>query len=277
MRVIGDFQTEINYWGDFRAVFDAMYPGVLPADAVSIPEALMADWVTPAPGVSQYQTAVTAALLADIPKAFQLFQITGAPIDSNAPRTSAGETVMGLLSYNILATNEARVELGNIQPYSNIGKTYTGGVNDLVQRYAAEGDVAAAIAPYNTTGQLSIPLVVMHTTLDPIVPYWHQQMYIDKVEAAGAQDRLTALTIPVYGHCKFRAGQQIYAFARMLHAVSGRPISDPLIQGVLASIDLLVPSDPGAKSEVQVFAELNSVYDVTHYRYYLPSVSSTGQ
>jgi hypothetical protein len=37
-----------------------------------------------------------------------------------------------------------------------------------------------------TSGQLSVPLVTLHTTGDPIVPFLHEALYADKVAAAGA-------------------------------------------------------------------------------------------
>ena len=268
---IGAFQNQIDYWGDFRATFDVLFPGVLPDNnAVVIPESLMADWVkTPAPDASEYQTKVLAALQADLTKALRLLNITGAAYDPTNFTTmiqSGGASVLGLLTYNILATNESRVELGNIQPYDNSQKQYADPeVEAKIRRFTAEGDVAAAIAPYQTSGQLQVPLIVMHTTLDPIVPYWHQGLYTAKVEAAGSQDKFAAITIPTYGHCQFRAGQQVYAFARLLHAVTQRQVSGPTIQALLTLID---------PAEMEVFNQLNSAYDVVNYRYYLPSVTT---
>ncbi len=44
---IGDFQKQINYWGDFRALYDVYYPGNIQTyggDAVTIPNPLITDW-----------------------------------------------------------------------------------------------------------------------------------------------------------------------------------------------------------------------------------------
>ena len=34
---IGDFSQQINYFGDFRVLFDYFFPGVMPGSPISIP------------------------------------------------------------------------------------------------------------------------------------------------------------------------------------------------------------------------------------------------
>src|SRR5262245_17186140 len=53
---IGSFQGQINYFGDFRVLFDYFFPGVIPGTAISIPPAVMANWET------FYKPAVLAAV-----------------------------------------------------------------------------------------------------------------------------------------------------------------------------------------------------------------------
>ena len=46
---VGDLGAQINYWGDFRVVFDHFFPGALPlwtSQNVMIPPEVMADWET---------------------------------------------------------------------------------------------------------------------------------------------------------------------------------------------------------------------------------------
>src|SRR5262245_46242974 len=41
---IGSFRGQVNYYGDFRAVFDYYYPGLLPGDPTHVPGALIDNW-----------------------------------------------------------------------------------------------------------------------------------------------------------------------------------------------------------------------------------------
>src|SRR4051794_33986473 len=40
----GDFQKQINYYGDFRVLFDYFFPGVLPGNVINVPNRLIAQW-----------------------------------------------------------------------------------------------------------------------------------------------------------------------------------------------------------------------------------------
>ena len=75
---LGDFQKQINYFGDVRVLFDYFFPGVLTSfggSAVSIPGTLIADW--PA-----YEQVVVKALNANPLATLQLLNTAGIPPDS---------------------------------------------------------------------------------------------------------------------------------------------------------------------------------------------------
>ena len=82
----------------------------------------------------------------------------------------------------MFATSDAKAKLGG-NPYDNSRRLYLGSGNDfwlnlLVDRYHADPAALAAIeADYQTSGKLAAPLVTLHTTADPIVPYWHEPLY----------------------------------------------------------------------------------------------------
>lgn len=40
----GDFQKQINYYDDFKVLFDYFFLGVLPGDVTNTPDALIANW-----------------------------------------------------------------------------------------------------------------------------------------------------------------------------------------------------------------------------------------
>lgn len=220
---VGDFQKQVNYWGDFRAVFDVYFPvAELGNDPVSIPEAAMADWVSDS-GI--IQDKIRALLAADLAargiRTSRLLTATGAPIDPNNKTESIEQTVLGIMEYNVLATMEAISELGG-NPFTNRKKIYVAipwdpTLNRKVVRVDASPTALAEVAAnYQTSGALQRPLVLLHTTGDPIVPYWHTMLYQKKVYNQGALSKLVTLPILRYGHCQFKPEEAVFAFEVMV-------------------------------------------------------------
>ena len=57
------------------------------------------------------------------------------------------------------------------------------------------GYALICVPPANlTNGNLSIPLVTVHTTRDELIPFWHELLYLPKVDLS---DRGRFLRIPV--------------------------------------------------------------------------------
>ena len=73
----------------------------------------------------------------------------------------------------------------------------------------------SALAAYETSGDLRIPLVTLHTTQDEIIPVWHELLYFFKQRPTGNG---VFLPIPVdrYGHCAFTATEVLAAFGLLL-------------------------------------------------------------
>jgi pimeloyl-ACP methyl ester carboxylesterase len=212
---VGDFRKQINHYGDFRVVFDHFYPGVLPPTAVSIPEAVQANWDPAVIG------AIKGAIAAKPANYAQLLSVTKVPANPVDP----AQTAVDLLWYNVFATNEARAELGG-QPFDNKPRLYLGSKEDFrlnlsVKRYDADpAAVAEMLANYQTTGKLSVPLVTMHTTGDPIVPYSHELLYGAKVLLRGSLGNYLHLPVVRYGHCAFTQNEVVLGFV-LLVAMAG--------------------------------------------------------
>jgi pimeloyl-ACP methyl ester carboxylesterase len=205
---IGDFTRQIDYFGDARTLFDYFFPGVLPGTAVEIPPELRDGWT------STYEPAVIAALTNDPARAAELAAVAGIPVPDAAAARAA--TIAQVLWYNVLATDDAQERLGG-QPYSNVAREYTGSADDAalnagVERYDAEAQARAAILEFDTRGDLPGPVVTLHTTGDPEVPFFHEALYRDKVEATGRLDRLEQRSVDRLGHCAFTAPELFAAF-----------------------------------------------------------------
>ncbi len=210
---IGSFQGQVNYFGDFRVVFDYFFPGLIPTSPVSISSEVMADWET------VYVPEITAALAANPSKTAQLINVMHAPVTSDP--TTVAETVLGALWYNVFATNDAVATLSG-QPFDNHDRIYLGSANDLllnlkIERFHASPTALAAIAAhYETSGKLKMPMVTLHTTGDPIIPYWHEPLYTLKTLSAGTFLKRTNLPVAAYGHCAFTAQDVFAAFDLMV-------------------------------------------------------------
>ncbi len=246
---IGDFPKQVNYFGDARVVFDYFFPGVIPGSAVAIPDATLLAWNSGAlPG------AIVTALGGDASKTSQYLKVTKIPYDPAVPN-SLTDTVLGVLWYNIFATNETRQELFGApvnlatnqgQPFNNKTKWYTGSLNDWllnrnIARFSADPKALTEINRYyQTSGKLSIPLVTLHNTQDPADPYWHETLYNLKVLASGSASKHVNLPVFRVGHCNFTAGEAVFAFSVML-LMAGQPLPLSTVEKALPNEQMLKP------------------------------------
>jgi pimeloyl-ACP methyl ester carboxylesterase len=221
---VGDFCKQINYWGDFKVIFDYFFPNVLPGSPAGVPEYVIENW-------ADYQAAVINALTSNPHAKEQLLRVTKAPIDPSDPN-SVLETALGILWYNVFATNDGIAVLKG-KPFDNTRRIYTGSDNDLrlnllVKRYKADQAALNEMAAYyQTSGRLRIPLVTMHTTGDPIVPYWHEPIYRLKALLNGSSLLHTNIPVFRYGHCEFKAEELLAGFALMVLKTTGLDLLRP--------------------------------------------------
>ena len=216
---IGDFHAQLNYIGDFRVVFDYLFPGVIPGNAVDVPETVRSRWD------ELYVPAIVVALAANFGNASELIRVTGAPVAGNDLRSIA-ETTVGILWYDVFGIADARARLGG-QPFDNSSRLYRGSSNDAalnrgVQRHTADPVALASLARFQTSGNLRVPITTIHTTGDPIVPFNQSELYGEKVGRAGTPALLTHNTIERYGHCAFQGVEVLSAFTTLMERVRAR-------------------------------------------------------
>jgi pimeloyl-ACP methyl ester carboxylesterase len=205
---IGSFRGQIDYIGDFRVLFDFYFPGLIPGSPISIPDTVRANWER------RYVPAIIAAIQAKPARLAELLRVAKAPYDPAKPATAA-QTTIEVLWYNIFGTNDAAGKLGG-NPYTNVGRWYFGSSNDLwlnlfVRRIAAAPAARRALRAYETSGQLAVPLVTLHTTRDDVVPFWHELLYLVRVDTMD-RGKFLPLPIPRYGHCEFNTKEVLTAF-----------------------------------------------------------------
>jgi hypothetical protein len=68
----------------------------------------------------------------------------------------------------------------------------------------------------------------MHTTGDPIVPYWHETLYTAKVISKLTPTLYLPITIKSYGHCAFTLPQMITGFGSLVFMSTKIQLSTPM-------------------------------------------------
>jgi pimeloyl-ACP methyl ester carboxylesterase len=216
---------QIKYIYDFRVVFDYFFPDVFtfppnqpgekPFGVVDVPENAYLFW-------DVYESRIITALqmdLPNLPKTTQLFKVTGAALAN--PVTSSITTALSLLFYSVFATNDQIATAGGI-PFDNRSTTYTGSLDDSalnaeVERIKGDGRAGAYTHRfYRPIGNLRRPLVTLHNTLDPVVPFAHEEIYKDLVAQKHKSAFLTVMKVEGYGHCDFTAQEVFEAFTVMV-------------------------------------------------------------
>ena len=216
----GGAPKQIKYIEDFRVVFDYFFPDVFPFGAFDVPPDAFMQWE------NIYVPLIAAAITRDPRATRQLYSVTRAAIDPTDPNTAI-ETAINVLFISIWGTPDLTATTGG-NPYDNRFTLYLGLTNNLalnlqVERIRGDGQAKDyARTFYQTTGRLNRPLVTLHNTLDPIVPFEHELIYAALVARQHNSRFLTVLPVVGYGHCEFTSEQILGAFALMVQEANGQ-------------------------------------------------------
>jgi pimeloyl-ACP methyl ester carboxylesterase len=232
----GDFGHQIQYFGDFRVVFDYFFPGLMPGSPVDIPDWLMEGWDT------YYETTIKPEIedLANANRVKQLLNVVKVPHDSEDPGAKE-EVIQALLWYNAFATDDGMDKLGG-QPFDNQNRVYSGSDDDVqlnqgMQRFSADQAALDELAAhYQTTGHLSVPLITLHTTGDAVVPYEHAIRYRGKTILADNIAFHEHVEVDRYGHCSFTFTEVLAAFNRLVDMVNNPPPYQPVNRSFLPTM-----------------------------------------
>jgi pimeloyl-ACP methyl ester carboxylesterase len=238
---VGGARLETDYIGNVRVLFDYFFPGVIPGDVLHVPPM---EYTADSPVVQ----AIVAAILANPQKAVAL-----ASVDQiERPYTTPSQLVLSIvrpLGYNIRGTNDILARTGGQSPFGNVGVWYTGLglfdplMNASVGRFTAEaGGLRFLNDYYKPRGNLAIPLLTLHTTMDPDVPIFHEPALAKIVAAALRSKWLAQQSVRRYGHCNFRPAEVVKGLSRLVTwAEQGvKPVSGDV------TVDLAVASPESA-------------------------------
>jgi pimeloyl-ACP methyl ester carboxylesterase len=220
---IADFQQQLDYVADARVLFDYFFPAILPGSPIAIPDTVRDNWD------ATYVPAIRQALANNPHAAAQLLKTAHIAVDDAVASTTA-YSIISVLWYNVFATDDATLKLGG-NPYGNMARVYSGSDDDTtlnahVARFTADATALANVGEYRTSGELTVPLVTMHTTGDQIVPFAQASMYAAKQHAT-TTGRFVLLPVSRYGHCNFTTGEVLSAFDQLTSQRSYLPLVMP--------------------------------------------------
>lgn len=201
--IIGGSQAEIDYIATVRVLFDFFYPGCLPGDAMNVP---------PDTDVSAVITAVVTCILTDPMGAGAIPCFAPVPF---ATPDQLVESIATAIAFNVRGFEDIFDRTHGNNPFDNSSTVYScpllpqellDAINAGVDRFETTPDAAEYLEHYyEPTGKVQIPIFTLHTDKDPVVPYFHEDLYKQRVAAAGRSDYLAQRVIDQYGHCKFGA------------------------------------------------------------------------
>lgn len=246
----------VQYFGDFRVVFDYLFPEH-PTDGLPVFFTDAANPMTSQFGVIppkkgdqfwqenwesgiNYEGRIKETILDDLNnnnghQVEQLFNIVRVAMpDSDDPEYAdlAAEAASGVLSYDIRGFNDLGETAGG-DPYGNKRRWYWGSDNDWllnlqVERVASDRGARSYLRKYyDPKGNLSAPLVTVHTSDDPTVPARNQFIYQLKTLVRGSADKLDSIPVERYGHCTFQPQEALGAFGLLLSKI-GIPVPNQL-------------------------------------------------
>lgn len=209
--IVGGTEAQLDYVANVRVLFDFFYPDVLPGNAASLPKGVKLDQDIIVPALQAIQAA-PAGIAA-------ISQIEQTPLPFAAPDelVQSALTALGFHARGI--DNFLDLTHGHF-PFDNTSTVYTGvlpptllaAINVGVDRFESDPAAENYAAKYFTpTGELEVPVLTLHTSRDPSVPDFHEDIYEAVVASAGRTDLLVRRTITRYGHCGFTTAEMVDA------------------------------------------------------------------
>ena len=207
---------QVAHLADVRVLFDYFYPEVFPFGPVDVPDDAAAQWEGP----DGFKDRIAAAIEADPDAIAQAFNVAGVAC-ATADHHEAANCAQNILAYSVFGTNDLLDTAGG-WPVSNVATAYSGSADDAalnvgIERFDADPAASAyADLHYRPSGLLQRPLVTLHTTGDPAVPYRHELIYFTRAAFLGTEDKLTALPVARAGHCAFKPQEVVGGLAALL-------------------------------------------------------------
>jgi len=214
---IGDFDRQLQYFGNFHVLFNYLYAPELAFASIDlgspayVPPTTMEAWSA---GLLDLPlTGVVTHDVSKLPVLFELAQIPPFPPGPTPTLVDSLLVIKDILRFNIMATNDLIQRVNGI-PFDNTEVIYSGTIlpgafytmlNAAVTRIDGDKQAVKKVESlYETSGLPSVPVVLMHTLGDHVTPVWHLDTYLtQKVDPARIGSDIKFYVAPVKGHCNF--------------------------------------------------------------------------
>jgi pimeloyl-ACP methyl ester carboxylesterase len=194
-----------------RALFNLFYPEVIPGDVYDNPYDIDEGFVFDPVAIGDL---IRNDLIIGNPRAVWIAEIDQVYIEWLDPAELV-ESIVTALVFNVNGTEDILDRTHGHVPVGNSDTVYTHTpkplnplpvdpvfVNAWVERIPSTPDAEKYMEHwYKPSGKLRIPVVTLHTTRDPAVPYSHQDVFADAVADSGKNDLLREFSVPLFGHC----------------------------------------------------------------------------
>ena len=216
---------EVNYLAHVRELFDLFYPGVIPGDVLHVPAGI--DLNTQVLGPAQ------AAVIANPTGLGIISRIDQTPL-AGISGTELVTSLLYALAYDARGIDDFLGRTHGHSMFDNSKTIYSSSalppsVPDAINlgagRFTATPDALNYMEKYYVPdGKLDIPTVTLHTTRDPLVPFFHEAKFASFVNNPA---QLLQRSVDGYGHCAFSTTQMVDAFEALAEWVRTgvKPIS----------------------------------------------------
>jgi pimeloyl-ACP methyl ester carboxylesterase len=217
--VAGGTRLHFDYYSNVRELFDVFYPNALPGNAGNVPQGIDTNTQIIGPAIAAMSSDVGAGA-----GAVASFDQTPVPF---ADGQELFESILSALVGHADAYSDLVPLLLNGKAFfENRNTQYTSGL--LLPATVAFADASVgrfAAAPsalnymkkyYQPTVDLKMPMVMLNTSRDPIVPGFHQSSYANLVAASGNSNLFFQRSIDRYGHCNFTPEEMGAAFGELV-------------------------------------------------------------
>jgi pimeloyl-ACP methyl ester carboxylesterase len=217
--VAGGTRLHFDYYSNVRALFDVFYPNTLPGNAGDVPQGI--DTIT------QIVGPATAAMLSDGGAgAGAIASFDQAPVPFASGPELFESILSALVGHADAYSDLVPFELNGKAFFENRNTQYTSSLlSPVTVAFADTGVGRFAASPsalnymkkyYQPTGNLKMPMVMLATSRDPVVPGFHQTSYAGLVAASGNSNLVFQRTVDRYGHCNFTPEEMGAAFGELV-------------------------------------------------------------